>query len=769
MQYRRTHYRLDPGPDPFQRSRRDRLDRSPVKQRNSSPLKVDEVRRVGGSNKRSGGADGFEGRDSDWHLNGRRSGRVQSRSPPADQVRKISHFDYGVGHRSCSPSPPFGLRPRYEYSKTMDYGVDDENLDAKRVYLNREKDLIETRLGGGQSIVDQRFLRSENEVGGSYRSIPDIGVSVTSRYEEDCGHLPLPSRSLPTGRFEHERLQHREHLPVDKIPTTESHSGADKTMFHARDRDVSYSNVSPSYAKDFPGNSHLRDYGSSSIEMRRSDFLCSHGDGVCSLSYDQPRNSGKLGEGVGFSGHGQRSRIDTTRGPKIGQRNNMDDHQCEFSPTRTEHADYFNSRLHTRAAQDEYLYEYDDVPRRVAPHGRLDYEQAAMEYDNRELSRHYISHPDLDRTGKSEDYYANPRRGGMHEHDHPALQNPKYVDYHNMRRTSIASKQSDAYVRSGYNHVEIGKRMPNDYEVSYLDAPEVDQISSLRAEYESRSDGFLGLKQERFQSSPLSKHNSETYRQTVRVQEMNQDFGIHNHSDRLMKRKYNANEEIDVHDLKSRPMKSSKWVATEKYQGYYESEESVDVEDMNMMYSYNNVGSKHKIYRKDKNEYNELENEEGFTSDKRISPQDSMGHVQRRSFRFQKYSNQNIRHHSKSSSSNWYKSQHFPRRNAIQKQPKGWKKYHAYDENKHTTNDESYEDLANGAVPEPTEGSEEFIQMVHENFLMYTKQLNLNLSVQRRYRNQGKAGCLYCIVCGRRFVFLSMMLFFQMEHFSKHI
>ncbi|CAJ2629465.1 unnamed protein product [Trifolium pratense] len=880
MQFRRGEE--DSGPDPFRRNRLDGLDRSPVQQRKLSPLKVDGVRRVsGGGNKRGG--DGFEVRDSDWHLSSRRSVRVQSRSPPVDRARKRSHFDDGVGNRSSSP-PPLGLRPRYEYSKTMDYcGVDDEKLDVKRVYLNREKDLIDSRLGGGKSIVDQRFLRSENEVGGSYRStIPDISASEVSRYEEDGGnlpppsrsvptgrfeherlhhrehlpvdkvpisasaasgyeedgghlpppsrsvptgrfehermhhrdhlpmdnipisasaasqykeegehlpppsrsiptgrfnherlhhrehlpvdkvpirasaasrseedgeHLPPPSRSVPTGRFEHERLHHREHLPADKVPITESHGGADKTMFHTRD--VSYFKASPSYAKDFAGTSHLRDYGSSSVEMRRSDFLCSRGDCVCSLtSYDdQPRSSGKLAEGEGFSGHGQRLPIDTSRGPEIGQRNIMCGHRCDYSPARTDHMDYFNSRLHTRAAQDEYLYQYDEIPRRVAPHGRLDYEQAVIEYDNRELSRKYNSHPDLDRTGESEDYYyhGNQRRGIMHEHDYPASQNPKYVDYHDMRRTSIAPKQGVGYLHSGYNHSEIGKRMPNDYEVSYMDAPDAGyQKSSLRIEYESRRDGNPGLHQEKFQSSPLPKHDSETYRQAVRVQEMNQDVGLHN-SDRLMKRKYYANEEIDGHDL--RTMKSSKWGATEEYQDYYECEEWVDDEDT--VYSYDNVGSNHKIYRKHTNKYNELENEEGFPSDKRISPQVSMGHVQRPSFRSQKYSSQNIRHHSKSSSSNWYKSQHFSRRNANQKQHKGWKKYHGHYEHNHTTNDESYEDLASAAEPEPAEGSEEFLQMVHGYFLTYSKTLNLNLSVQRRYQKQGKAGCLYCIVCGK--------------------
>ncbi|KAK7391460.1 hypothetical protein VNO78_19876 [Psophocarpus tetragonolobus] len=756
MQYNRHReeehaapHRFESGSDPFRRNRRDGSD--PV-QRKMSPLKVDDgVRRVGvGGNK--GDSDGFEGRDYDWQQvgGGRRSSRVRSRSPPAEPVRKRSHFDDSVGHnRSCSPPSPPGLRARYELSRNMDYSVDDGNLDAKRVYLGREKDLAEGRLSAGPGgMVDQKFVVHENEVGRSYRyrSISDTGVNVTTRYEEAGGHLPLPPRGVPAGRFEHERLQHRDGPTMDKMTITESHNGVEKTILHARD--VSYSTVSPSYTKDFAGTSHMRNYGGSSIQTSRGDFLCSHSDGIClPESYDLSRSSGKLAEPVGFSGHGQRTVIDTARGSEIGQRNMTSHQRCEFSPTRTEHVDYHNYKLQVRAAHGERLYQYDDLPRRVAPHGRLNYEQIVSEYDNREFSRPYIPHPDLDRTGKIEESYGNERRAIVH--DHPALQKPKYLDYHDVRRTSIASMRGEAYLRSRYNHLEKnGRRMPQNYDVSHMGAPEAGRLPILRTEYESRRDG--GLEQESFQSSTLSKRNSESYRQAaVRVQEMRQDLGIHDHSNRIMKRKYNANDEIDVHDL--RTIKSSKWHGTEEFQDAYESEEWGDDEDMDMLYSSGNVEFNPKIYRKYKKEYDELENEEDFPSDEWIIPQGSMGNIQRHSFQFRKYSNQNIKHHSKSSSSNWYKSQHFSKRNAIQKQPKVWKKYQGYIENKHAANDESSEDQISAAAAEsePTEGSEEFNQMVHENFLMYSKKLNLNFYVQRRYQDQGKAGSLYCIVCGR--------------------
>ncbi|MED6216938.1 hypothetical protein PIB30_012666 [Stylosanthes scabra] len=730
----RPQNHLEPGPDPYRRTRPEGSDRSPVlQQRNLSPLKVDGLRRVSSGNK--GVSDGFEGKDYDWHSGGRRSGQIRLRSPPVELVRKRPHFDDGTEHRNCSP-PPVGLRPRYELSQTMDCCVDDENLVAKRVYGDREKEFIDSRFGGGHGMVDHKFVMGENEAGGSYRSITDKGV--VPGYEETDGHLPPQSRSVPMARFDHERPQRRDPVPMDKTHIAAPHNEAENTMYHARG--VSYSAVSPPYTKDFAGTSHMRDYGNSSVEMSRGDFLHSRGNGIyVRTSYDMPRSSGKLAEPVGFSGHGQRPLIHTSRDPEIGQRNVMSHQQCEFSPARAEHVDYINSKLQVNSAQDELVYQYDDIPRRVAPHGRVDYEQPLLDYDNRELSRPYISHPpDLGRTEKTEDSYGYQRRVVLH--DHPPLQRPRYSDYHDMRRTSNALTQGETYSHSGYSYPETGKRIPQDYDVSYMGAPEADRLSNLRSEFESRRDGGSGHQEMR--------QNSGSYRQAVRVQEMRQNFGNHGHPNRFLKRKYNANDEVDVHDF--RRIRSSKWEGAEEFQDLYESEDWVDDEDMDMMYSSgdNGSGSNHNMYGKYKSKYNELEYDD-FQSDDWISTQESMGHVQRHSFRYQKYSSQNIKHHPRPSTASWYKSQQYSKRNAIHKQPKVWKKYHGYNESKHTTNDESSEDWVCATESEPTEGSEEFEQMVHEAFLMFCKRLNLNSSVYRRYREQGKAGSLYCIVCGR--------------------
>lgn len=71
------------------------------------------------------------------------------------------------------------------------------------------------------------------------------------------------------------------------------------------------------------------------------------------------------------------------------------------------------------------------------------------------------------------------------------------------------------------------------------------------------------------------------------------------------------------------------------------------------------------------------------------------------------------------------------------------------------TDVEGTENLSLSAKSEPPENSEEFKQIVHWFFLSFTKKINVTPSARKRYKEQGKAGSLFCIVCSRRFVCFS--------------
>lgn len=96
---------------------------------------------------------------------------------------------------------------------------------------------------------------------------------------------------------------------------------------------------------------------------------------------------------------------------------------------------------------------------------------------------------------------------------------------------------------------------------------------------------------------------------------------------------------------------------------------------------------------------------------------------------------------------------------------KVWKRSKAdYYEAEHEV--EADEEWVKYSRNEPPEESEEFKQLVQKAFLIFSKKLNENLSLRRKYQEQGKVGTLFCIVCGRRSGSFSDFLVFllKVEH-----
>ena len=120
--------------------------------------------------------------------------------------------------------------------------------------------------------------------------------------------------------------------------------------------------------------------------------------------------------------------------------------------------------------------------------------------------------------------------------------------------------------------------------------------------------------------------------------------------------------------------------------------------------------------------------------------------------------------HPRTASLSSHNLHHFDRRSGLQKQPKVWKRNDDYNEDEHEDDGDTSEDWVKPSESEPSEDSEEFKQLVHEAFLKYSKKLNVNPAVRRRYKEQGKAGSLFCIVCGRRSVFFSVIFYLNLEH-----
>lgn len=783
----RAQPRLKMGSDPYNGTRRDELDRSPRTRKSSSPHRIEGSRRVVSASRRSGST---EGMDYPWHLGGVTGGRsdmLPPRSPPFEQVQKRAQFNESGAFLHGDYMLPMELQRRYEVSDHADFKGGDDSLKSEHIYgyqhsgsrMGKEKDIRESRLstGGGYGMLGQKSIPMEDSIArGSYRLPQDLGP--ISNYGKTGGHLSSSSRSIDVRRIEHERRPFRDTIAVDKLPIMESHKDGETPMFPLAD--VPYPTGSASHSKDFTSTSPLKDLASSSSRMLRSKFLGSYqGDNRdMHLPPDEfLRSNTKLIDPTSFSSYGRSPLVESAGDPEAGQRNLIYYQKVVYSPTRAKYEGYQYPKQRG-TVNDDRGCPPDDLYRMIPPRAPLDYERAQTDYDHRDLSRPSIRRPVLNRVDdNTDDSHGNTREGTML--DYPTLEKQAVLDFHDINRTSNASRQGGQYLVPGFNHAEFGRRVSQDYEISHLDASQDRQLMHLRSDYGFGKDAGPKFLKERLPSPPISKYESDMERH-LRMQRVEEELALHEPLDRLLKRNYSAEEELDGHD--SRKF-MSKWSARELQDLYDRREEWIE-EDMSNSYSSHARAFDHSEYRKSKRiydrlddadyneykksnhddaDYNEhkkskriydrLERHGNFTPDEWLSAQDSLANKQRHSVRVCKHGSQYTKAYPRagSLSSNMH---HFDRRGGLKKQPNVWKR------NDEDTKDvsEDYGDLSEDWISpsefEPAEESDEFKQLVHEAFLKYSKKLNGNPAVQRRYKEQGKGGSLFCIVCGRRFVFL---------------
>ncbi|KAK4593176.1 hypothetical protein RGQ29_017354 [Quercus rubra] len=762
----RGQHRLEMGSDyPYNGARHDALDRSPRRvaldrspraRRSMSPHRLDGSRRVAGGSRRSRSIERREYHQ--WHLSGSNGGRgdqIRSRSPPFEQVRKRVQFDDDslVMHRNYAP--PMELRRGYELCDHADFKVDDDNMKSKHVLLyehnssriGKERDFSESRLaaGGGHGMLAQKSMALEDGIAhGSYRLTQDLGPTD---YRETDGHLSSSSRSIDIRRFEHERPQYQDAIAMDKLPIMDSYKDGEKPMFQSRD--MPYPIVSASHSKGFAGTSPLADLSSSSSRMLRSEFLGSYRDDMHlpPPSGEFSRSSGKLADPLGFNAYEERPLIDSSGEPEAGQRNLTYYQRGACSPTRAECEDYPYPKLYG-IANDDRGYPSDDLYRMMPPQVPLDYDHARSDYDHRDLPRPNIMHHAVNRVDNiTEDSYRNPRKGTLL--DHSTLHKQTVSEYLDTNRMSNASKQGGEYLGSRRSQVEFERRLSPEYETSHLGASQDRQILNMRADFGFGKDAGPKFLKERLQSPPVSKYDLDGHRHSVRMQRMD-EHGLSEPSDRMLKRKFSFKEELSGHD--SRKIMSNKWNASRGLQDRYDSGEEWIDEDMSALYSSNSVGLDRNEYRKPKRIYDRLEYRQDFASDNWVSSQDSLSQTQRHSVGLYKHGGRYTRAHPRTGFLSSHNLHHFDRRSGLQKlQSNVWKRNDDYHEDEQEDDGDPSEDWVNPLESEPSEDSEEFKQLVQEAFLKYCKKLNVNPAVRRRYKEQGKAGSFFCIVCGKSY------------------
>lgn len=697
----RTRPRDEVEPEPHRGSRREvAADPSLRRRRSVSPVAVDGSRRVLVRERLTGPNDKKEYP----YYRGDRTEKGRSRSPPYRQIRRIGNTEEEILHR------------KFEYD-SMEY-EHHASSRSKHVYaynhgtsrITKENDYIETRVVGadGHSKLNHKTVPVEDgQMRGSRQLRSDMGPA--SNYGETGRRLPLPSQGMDMDRYEHEKLIYRDPRASDER--------VQKPVFHSRD--VSHNSVPASSA--LPRNEFPRSYRAAAhFRVPEEEYS---------------RTVEEISEPAGIStSYERRLPVDSGSHPTATRRNSTLYQQVAYSPGRAEPEDYYY-RKHREMAIEERRYPSGDVNRIMPPQTRVDYDHVAMDYDQREISRPRILRRVPDRTHIIDDSDLNTGKSSAWVH--PAVHKRKISEYIDMRRSS-GSRQADEYLGPEDNRFDFVR--PQDYEASHFDAKD-HQVSNF-----GRQAG-PEFQKTRTNISPLSKYNSETERMGLRTQKMKEkEFHMYEPSDRIIRRKYVMEDDLPRSSFKN--VMPSKLTAPENFEDVYDGHEWV-YEDTSDPHFSQNLGPEE--YKKVRRTYDEQDHSRELVTDDWGASEDSSVPPPKPGVRFYKDSGKFVKGNTRLGSLNWHSSHHPDRRSHHQKEFKVWKTNDNYDETMQENDTDVSEDLVNHQEPQPSEDTEEFKQLVNEAFLKYTKSLNLSQSVRRRYKEQGNAGSLFCIVCGRSY------------------
>lgn len=740
--------RIDFGADPYLTAR------SPRSRRSLTPRRGEGSQRLLSGNRRSSS---LERRDYGWDLRvGGRVDRGRSRSPPLEQVQKRPHYDEGIMSRDF-PLPAESYR-RYE---TFDY-VDMNNADVNNTGLRdnygnkhsslkgiREKEFDGSRVDtSARRMVTEKSMVLEDGkgLGGEYRLPGNMGP--TSKYDEQIGNFSSTQVNMGLGRFKDDRVRYPDVFLSGKLSVTEAYEKGEKRMFHSRDASHS---ILPTTAqsKDLMGTSQFKEFASSSSGNWRANFPGTYRDDMPLPSEEYQRSSAKSTEPLIFSGYGQR--FDAERDPEVEHKGPTFYRRDTFSPTKAERRDFIYPRPGVREGED-YGYQSDEIYRGMALHEQAD-------YDHKDLLRSSMMEgPITERVDNTE----FPRRNLSNNSlwDHPSLEKQPGSNNIGMVRLSSAFKQGGQFLDSGSAHAEFGRKASRELEMPPMGGSRGREISHMRSDYGFGRDAGPGSHKERMRRSPEFQYETGLHGFSVRAQGMKTDeLGKYDLSYRTNKRKYTMDEEIDMHD--SRIIMSSKWNNSSRTRDQTDRSEGwIDQVASGPLLS-KRVGYDHDVNRRSDKRVsyeNDLSRRLERTSDRsdhfRVSAsEDWFSHDEdfpEHSIKPYKSGGRHIKGHSGQGSISRYDSYHSNKRHVFPKPNNVW--IRGKDDKQmdaHAVDFEQSEDWVNSAKSEPPEDSEDFKRLVHNYFLSFTKKLNDNPGVRKRYKEQGRAGSLFCIVCGR--------------------
>ncbi|GAB4855074.1 hypothetical protein Ancab_023657 [Ancistrocladus abbreviatus] len=671
--------------------------------------------------RRDGRSNSMDRREYEWHMDCGPGDRVQSRSPQIGRVQKRPHV---VGRAQHS---------KYDSPGYLDYG-DETNMRFWHGYCSDDRNKISAEDDYGERMLlstgfDDAFVKnSMSKEGTSARQM--VTVHSTSGLRSDHGET---SRGYST--FDMSRIKDESDRYEDVIPPESRHQDVggyyeDRKKYAYHPEDISYPLSPTSQLKDI-GDEHLlkgNPDSSSGIIIKGEYSRVLHPY----LKDVYRKRSAEHIETLGSDDYDE---------PHLYHRKDYEtghirSHQCDIcSSTRAEHGDYLYSKLRVQGNEHGYIYN-DEL------HGKLP-SYVRGDHSHRDLPRAAVTDPMVESITEAEGSHRLLNKTGVR--DVEIIRKERAMDYADMRRALDKSRLAVDHVDTGYAHSDFARMS----ELEEHGMPD----SRLTSGYGIHANS--GYRLDKIKSSPEFIDDAEMKRLAGRTRKV--IANDHLAYNKTLKSKYNMDEQVSRINAESEI--STEWSAPS---GTYIFDDSGGE-----WTSGNSRGLRSKEpYEHERNHYSEAEQMFDEIYHHKGSISRSSNHSKPETIKYSgksyKSSNTYLRGYKKYAFSKG--SSHSHQRREIHKHRTIWK---------------SEDDNQIGAVPlapnlsegmegplshDQNEESEGFKQMVHLAFLNFYKKMNENPVARKLYRDQGKAGSLFCIVCRRS----SSKEFLDTESLAKH-
>ncbi|GJZ18830.1 hypothetical protein Tco_0555420 [Tanacetum coccineum] len=688
---------------------------------------------------------------------------VRSRSPPpymeAKRERGRAAYEEVSERRLGTPE----RRSRYEFLERMERKREDvDEFGYGRGGSSRTSIMDDRRLDSGMREIG----RQKSPVVGMYRL--SGGVGPTSKTESGVDLLSA-SLNVGVGQLGKERVQYpevRDLYLTDKYIAMKQYGDREEPM--ASMRDTRCSNLTASRSKESAGASHFKDYEESAGASHFKDYARTS---PRKLSVDHlgyrggiplPRDNHsldivRLTEPLPHSRHEQRQHLELGRDRDLDISEDMARYRQErISPSRSGHVDSLHLQPRTRE-RDEYLYPSDEIYEKMKLHERVDYNGRDMMKSNMlEIpdfaTRRVETSEFATRRAETSDFVtrraetsdlAREHTGHRSSLDHIPLEKLTASNNIGLSRSPVEIRESGQYLDHTSIHSRLGRKVSREREMPYVGIPQDREIERVRVDYGYEREVGSAFQRERMRSPPRFLYDTERLGLSERghKMEMRDLSSYDDSSSRYLKRKY-IMEDDDM--ITSRTRMSRPEIVSRRSNRDYHDEDWIDQDGRSSNYSKrwdHTHGYTRMVDGAYEDEFLYHDRDEFIYEHHHDHHHDYDQDHRMKSY---KYEDKYAKDYPRSSGRvGGYNSHHPIRRNVLPK----WK-------NAPIRSEIDEDDMYEIEQYELHTETEEFKQLVHEHFLSFTKKLNDHPGVRRRYMEQGRAGSLFCIVCGRRSVFL---------------